>query len=1388
MFSVGHLPSSASHEQHSSTVMTGNPVGAGGVDYGVRSVAGAGGYPSRATQAYHGGGMDAGAGFNSYGASNTADSLKGFECSDLDNALLGSGGFHSNAGSDGQMYPMPNRTMATNPANMPYGEYGHGETNTEGFGYGHMNRSHAYNRQYMSSAVYGRQTRGMNSMSNSLQQHPTNSDYSSEHMTRRMSIPAAESNVPTQSYARSNSYPVGTPYENSHNQYPSSSQSYSSMTGYNQTAFSDLDTNASNMADSQMRRTQANSYLQPYSSSAMKKPSYPTAGTGAGSEGWSDSGYSAPAKFPSHSPMSNAKALHLMDSAESSGMYPQFPHGNQNSTNTQGMQYTNTRQGTYSSVNNEITTNHYPSVNSMDICPPTSASMNYSNKIAKPFAGGSHLRQGAAYSEMATGQSRAQGYKNFQDSQASAMGQSNVSAGSQRLRHYGPMPNQNQSQGMHHLPYRAYGAADPSVNSGQSVVTPNMDGQYQNYDQFSGASSTRHERLRSLDGRFVSGAPSVQTGMGASTFPVQSQNQRSFESATQQQGVSGQSFGSTNPAYYNTRTKSDTFSPTSVQTNAGCPEMYTNQTYLEGQQRYNVMNCSSAVVNDNCPPAYQMQSDAAQTQADIRRNMIFSAELEKLARLSRDPMADDFPGGLNAISGASQIQDSVSSLPQPVKNPPYLNGTSANVAPGLFNNQGPTSVENSTSMGKSFQSPSATTTSITTNQSVKMTSAPSSVTESCAAVSSAPSTPSSNAAVAQQTSPDSNSARPIRTSPVTNPTTSTPTTVTSQDKGKDSENAVQQLQRLTQSLKEKKDDGVKGSHMEYLSHSGDGSSSIGGQNCIAALSAACRNMIADMDSSVPKLTSTSHSPLGMKSVIDNPGNILGQKYTPTPSSQTSYGPQMPEQMFSPPGASGQNISPPLVSMGDSFGSPSYSTASVPSDYQMQFSDFLEQSVPMQMNTRRPEDKPRKKGKRKKSDEVNDMLAASTIGPKKRRGRKKSSQNPLSVESFDQPPSLENLSASTPLSDGQLPLVEENSNRSATQTPNMPSNSWRTSDTKLNSSESVPSLLSNHQPPSVDSDSATQDFLDSVFSPDTTMSATNHEPVDSFSQLTCINQSHHSPASSLTSQQSMNETASTGSYSSQGGLTSRTSQNYQLDNMDQSKLAMSQAVKANRTSNSTVSSTGDLVSNPVSTSSDATDANSEMGASEEVHPLKILQAQIQLQRQQFNLNDSRPLPLKNTSRKTAGVNPTKKTGPSSVQGEVDVNVLMAEEDATWYVPSEQPKEPEVPWENTRKNAKGQQQADANPVDRRTQNKLLEQKRRDSMKNSIDNLKNALPDGRNLADQTQHSVLLKAQSFIKDMVGKQQRSKSCLEDLKSVKSRNSMLEDNIALLKQEYDILR
>ena len=1297
MFAPDHMQSAPHEQQHSTAVMTGNP-SIGGADYGVRSVTGAGGYQPRVAQAYHGGGMDAAIGFNSsYGGSgNTVDSMKGFECSDLDSStLLNSGGNNSTGGgNDGQMYLTPTRTMNTNSANMAYSDYGQNHSNAEGFG-SHMTRQHAYNGQYMPNATYNRQTRGVHGINSSAHQHSVNTDYSADGMARRVSVPAVENNASTQNYARPNSYPTGTPYE-----YPSTSQSYS-VSGYNQTAYPELDPGVpSNMAATgQMnRREQVNSYQQSYASSSMKKTPYPTSAMGTGSESWGDSGYPVQQKFPSRSSMS--KGLHSVESGESSSMYPQFQHGTQNAATMQGMHYTNARQPGYPSSNTEMTANHYSSVTNMpDMCTPTSASMLPSKKFSKTFSG---MSPNASYNQMPAGHMRTVGYKNVANLQATAMGQSSAPGGTQRLRHYGPMPVPNQTQNTQNLPYRGYNTSETSVNCSESVASHNMHGQYQHFDQYSGAN--RHDRMRSLDGRYISSASSTQQ----TSLSMQTSNQRPFDPVTHQQSTAGHSSGggSANLPYYNNRTKLDAFSPTSMQAASVCQENY-NQSYLDGQQRYNnSVNNSNVMSHSNCPPPYQLQqSDPVQSEADIRRNMIFSAELEKLARLSRDPMADDFPGSVGTVGGNPQPQEAMANQGQPVRNPQFPATASGSIGQTMFTNQGPNPSENSkvTVAGKNYQSQpaSAQSGSITTNHNSKMMSAQSSVAESCTAVLSAPSTPSSSAGTKQQISPDSNSTRPVRTSAPTNPNPSTPATAaaSSQDKGKDSQNAVQQLQRLTQSLKEKKDDGTKSSHMEYLSHSTESGSSIGGQNCIAALSAACRNMIADMDNSVPKLTPTSHSPIGMKPFMDSAGSGLGQKYISTPQSQTSYGTQMSDQMFSPPNANGQNISPPLLSIGgDSFSSPPYSTSSVPSDYQTQFSDFLEQSVPMQMNTRRPEEKPRKKGKRKKSDEVND-ITASTIGPKKRRGRKKSSQNPLSVESLDHPNSLDNLSVSTPMSEGHLPLVEESLNRSATQTPNMMSNSWMTSDTKLLSSELMPGLLTSQQPPSVDSDSVTQDFLDSVFSPDTTMSITNQEPVDSFSQLTSVNQSHHSPASSLTSQQSMNETASTGSYSSQGGLIARTNQCYQTDNIDQSKLATfsNQQTKSVKTSHSTVSSTGDSVSNPVSTSSDTTDANSEKSAAEEIHPLEILQAQIQLQRQQFNLNDSRPLPLKTASKKTTGANPAKKTGPSAVQGEVDVNVLMAEEDSTWYLPNEQPKEPEVPWENTRKNPKGKDSSTVFPWD-------------------------------------------------------------------------------------------
>ncbi|XP_016360863.1 transcriptional activator MN1 [Sinocyclocheilus anshuiensis] len=81
--------------------------------------------------------------------------------------------------------------------------------------------------------------------------------------------------------------------------------------------------------------------------------------------------------------------------------------------------------------------------------------------------------------------------------------------------------------------------------------------------------------------------------------------------------------------------------------------------------------------------------------------------------------------------------------------------------------------------------------------------------------------------------------------------------------------------------------------------------------------------------------------------------------------------------------------------------------------------------------------------------------------------------------------------------------------------------------------------------------------------------------------------------------------------------------------------------------------------------------------DEIHPLEILQAQIQLQRQQFSISEEQPLGVKNnkTSSDCSGQNGdgelascSPDAGKGSV-GTIDLDTLMAEQHATWYVPSD-----------------------------------------------------------------------------------------------------------------------
>lgn len=87
--------------------------------------------------------------------------------------------------------------------------------------------------------------------------------------------------------------------------------------------------------------------------------------------------------------------------------------------------------------------------------------------------------------------------------------------------------------------------------------------------------------------------------------------------------------------------------------------------------------------------------------------------------------------------------------------------------------------------------------------------------------------------------------------------------------------------------------------------------------------------------------------------------------------------------------------------------------------------------------------------------------------------------------------------------------------------------------------------------------------------------------------------------------------------------------------------------------------------------------SSTSGQDEIHPLEILQAQIQLQRQQFSISEDQPLAIKNGKKngdcssqngdnELAGCSPD--AGKGSM-GTIDLDTLMAEQHATWYVPSD-----------------------------------------------------------------------------------------------------------------------
>ncbi|XP_060699555.1 transcriptional activator MN1-like isoform X2 [Hemiscyllium ocellatum] len=79
--------------------------------------------------------------------------------------------------------------------------------------------------------------------------------------------------------------------------------------------------------------------------------------------------------------------------------------------------------------------------------------------------------------------------------------------------------------------------------------------------------------------------------------------------------------------------------------------------------------------------------------------------------------------------------------------------------------------------------------------------------------------------------------------------------------------------------------------------------------------------------------------------------------------------------------------------------------------------------------------------------------------------------------------------------------------------------------------------------------------------------------------------------------------------------------------------------------------------------------------DEIHPLEILQAQIQLQRQQFSISEDQPLAMKNKKAECPGQNGDTELAACSTDNSkaaistIDIESLMAEHNSTWYMPND-----------------------------------------------------------------------------------------------------------------------
>ncbi|XP_078679900.1 uncharacterized protein LOC144915403 [Branchiostoma floridae x Branchiostoma belcheri] len=198
-------------------------------------------------------------------------------------------------------------------------------------------------------------------------------------------------------------------------------------------------------------------------------------------------------------------------------------------------------------------------------------------------------------------------------------------------------------------------------------------------------------------------------------------------------------------------------------------------------------------------------------------------------------------------------------------------------------------------------------------------------------------------------------------------------------------------------------------------------------------------------------------------------------------------------------------------------------------------------------------------------------------------------------------------------------------------------------------------------------------------------------------------------------------------------------------------------------------------NPAFVKSDQEDrsgaGDSRQAAGEDRHPLEILQAQIRLQQQQFNLAPTE----------------TALSRPSSAPCTTDSKEALLED--TWYQPSSPGPDDSnrAPWEKNRDKIIKIEELEPGSVDRRLLHKLNEQRRRDSLKSAIYCLKQAIPDCRDSSDQSQQNVLNKANNFILEMLDKQRQADQCREEVRNLRARNLTLQQGISALQREYSHL-